>query len=153
MNQIIYLQFQKSHVIVITDENYPKPSYWFHFPDYPDRHLTISRGDSITIPVEIYSLDNRTLDVNITVLSENATSVDTADMHKPIEQLFPDDIRAYASLNKITIQSIDMSKDGRLLKPRENFTLTLETTNDIEHGIYRIDVVGYMKFESLGGLS
>ncbi|MEM1941409.1 MAG: hypothetical protein QXW14_00255 [Candidatus Nitrosocaldus sp.] len=125
----------------------------FVFPNYT-RDIEISRGESITIPVTIYSVDKRTLNVKIYVYSEETTSLAQVEYESSIMPVkrFPDGINAYADVKEVTIPAYSgtMPQDFSTWEKEANkvtFNLTIEASKDAEPRMYSITVAGSVEWE------
>ncbi|MEM2922913.1 MAG: hypothetical protein QW560_00685 [Candidatus Nitrosocaldus sp.] len=125
----------------------------FVFPNYT-HFIEISRGESITIPVTIYSVDNRTLDVKIYVYSEETTSLAQVEHESsmlPVKR-FPDGINAYADVEEVKIPAYhdNMPEEFSTWENearKVTFNLTIEASKDAEPRMYSITVAGSVKWE------
>lgn len=136
------------------------PNFQFVFPNYT-HSIEIDRGENITIPVSIYSVDNRTLNVKIYVYSEETTSRAQVEDESIIGSIlpikkFPDGINAYADVKEVTIPAYSgtIPQDFSTWEKEANkvtFNLTIEVSRDAEPRIYPISIDGSVEWKSERG--
>ncbi|MCS7142149.1 MAG: hypothetical protein NZ888_08245 [Candidatus Nitrosocaldus sp.] len=125
------------------------PKLEFVFPNHTN-FIEIKRGESITIPVSVYSVDHRTLNVKIYVYSEEITSLAQVEHESSIMPVkrFPDGINAYTDVREVTIPAYsgDAPEDVSTWE-KVTFNLTIEASKDAEPRVYEIKLDGYVKWE------
>ena len=132
----------------------------FVFPNNT-RYIEMNKGESITIPVSIYSVDDRTLNVKIAVYSEETTSLAQLDLEQVYEssmlpvKKFPDGINAYVDVKEVTIPAYSGTtpQEFSTWEKEANkitFNLTIEASKDAESRTYAIRVDGYVVWEYEG---
>ena len=133
------------------------PQFQFVFPNYT-HFIEINRGESITIPVSIYSVDDRTLKVKIAVYSEESTSLAQVEHESsmlPVKK-FPDGINAYVDVKEVTIPAYSGTtpQEFSTWEKEANkitFNLTIEASKDAEPRMYSITVAGSVEWKFEGG--